>query len=89
MKCWVVSDAGDKWSVRLDVRDLGGHLDCTFRARAVTFGSRMAAAIHRVRAVAVLPLEFVGGLLVLGSSELPFVRLLCLVAFAWLILVLF
>ena len=27
MKCWSVSDTGDKWSVRLDIRDLGGHLD--------------------------------------------------------------
>ena len=27
MKGWSVSDAGDKWSVRLDFRDLGGHLD--------------------------------------------------------------
>ena len=54
MKCWVVSDAGDKWSVRLDVRDLGGHLDSTFRARAVTLGFRMTAAIPRVRAVSVL-----------------------------------
>ena len=32
MKCWAVSDTGDKWSVRLDVRDLGGHLDSTLRA---------------------------------------------------------
>ena len=29
MKNWVVSDAVDKWSVRLDIRDLGGHLDST------------------------------------------------------------
>ena len=28
MKDWLVSDAGDKWSVKLDVRDLGGHLVC-------------------------------------------------------------
>ena len=27
MKDWPVSDAGDKWSVKLDVRDLGGHLE--------------------------------------------------------------
>ena len=47
MRCWVVSDAGDKWSVRLDVRDLGSHLDSTFRARAVTLGFRMSAAVLR------------------------------------------
>ena len=71
MKCWAVSDAGDKWSVRLDVRDLGGHLDSTFRARAVTLGFRMAAAILRVRAVAVLPLDFVGRLRILRTMHLP------------------
>ena len=31
MKDWVVSD----WSVKLDVRDLGGHLDTTYRAWVV------------------------------------------------------
>ena len=71
VRCWVVSDDGDKWSVRLDVRDLGGHLDSTYRSRAVTLGFRMAAAIHRVRAVAVLPLDFVGRLRVLRTMHLP------------------
>ena len=47
MKCWAVSDAGDKWSVRLDVRDLGGHLDSTLRARAATLGYRISAAVPR------------------------------------------
>ena len=71
MKCWAVSDAGDKWSVRLDIQDLGGHLDSTFRARAVTLGFRMSAAIPRVRAVAVLPLDFVGKLRILLTMHLP------------------
>ena len=31
MKDWVLSQEGDRWSVRFDVRDLGGHLDTTFR----------------------------------------------------------
>ena len=30
MRGWVVSDEGHRWSVNLDVRDLGGHLDTTF-----------------------------------------------------------
>ena len=42
MKCWAVSDTGNKWSVRLDVRDLGGHLDSTLRARAATLGYRIS-----------------------------------------------
>ena len=31
MKDWVLSLEGNKWSVKFDVRDLGGHLDTTFR----------------------------------------------------------
>ena len=71
MKCSAVSDTGDKWSVRLDVRDLGGHLDSTLRARAATLGFRMAAAIPRVRAVAVLLLDFCGRLRILCTMHLP------------------
>ena len=29
MRNWVLSTSGDKWSVKLDVRDLGGHMDTT------------------------------------------------------------
>ena len=31
MRDWVLTDDGDRWMVKLDVRDLGGHLDTTFR----------------------------------------------------------
>ena len=31
MRGWVLSDEGQKWTVKLDVRDLGGHLDTTLR----------------------------------------------------------
>ena len=34
MKLWDISGDGGFWKVQLDVRDLGGHLDFTFRARA-------------------------------------------------------
>ena len=36
MKDWVLSLDGDKWSVKFDVRDLGGHLDTTFRRWSAT-----------------------------------------------------
>ena len=36
MRRWDVSGDGNAWKVELDVRDLGGHLDLTFRARAGT-----------------------------------------------------
>ena len=29
MKDWVLSQEGNKWSVKFDVQDLGGHLDTT------------------------------------------------------------
>ena len=35
---------GGFWKVQLDVRDLGGHLDFTFRARAGTLSSRVREA---------------------------------------------
>ena len=33
MKLWDISGEGGFWKVQLDVRDLGGHLDFTSRAR--------------------------------------------------------
>ena len=39
----VLSLEGDKWSVKYDVRDLGGHLDTTFRG----WSSTLAAGVRR------------------------------------------
>ena len=41
MREWVLSREGDKWSVKFDVRDLGGHLDTTFRGWSSTLASRV------------------------------------------------
>ena len=72
MKGWVVSDAGDRWTVTLDVCDLGGHLDSTLRAGASTHGYRIMAAEPRVPSVAVLPLDFCcGKLRILRTMHLP------------------
>ena len=57
MKCWAVSDTGDKWSVGLDVRDLGGHLDSTLRAQLL-------------RLVIAFLLLFTGSLLLLSPFRL-------------------
>ena len=35
MKEWVVFAQDERWTVKLDVRDLGGHLDTTYRAWVV------------------------------------------------------
>ena len=44
MKLWDISGDGGFWKVQLDVRDLGGHLDFTYRARAGTLSHRVGKA---------------------------------------------
>ena len=51
MKLWDVSGDGGFWKVQLDVRDLGGHLDFTYRARAGTLSHRVRKATIGVVAV--------------------------------------
>ena len=48
---WDVSGSGGYWNVQLEVRDLGGHLDFTLRARAVTLSSRVREATFGVASV--------------------------------------
>ena len=55
---WDVSGDGGFWKVQLDVWDLGGHLDFTWRARAGTLSQRVGEATVGVAAVGVLPLGF-------------------------------
>ena len=58
MKLWDISGDGGFWKVQLDVRDLGGHLDFTYRARAGTLSRRVGGATVGVAAVGALPLGF-------------------------------
>ena len=44
-----------KWKVQLDVRDFGGHLDFTWRARVRTLSNRVGEAAVGVTAVGALP----------------------------------
>ena len=48
MKDWVLSLEGDKWSVKFDVRDLGGHLDTTFRGWSSTLAARVRLVLSRL-----------------------------------------
>ena len=48
MKDWVLSQEGDKWSVKFDVRDLGGLLDTTFRGWSATLATRVRLVIARL-----------------------------------------
>ena len=57
LKHWDIPIWGRKaWKVQLDVRDLGGHLDFTMRARAGTLCYRVGDATLVVVAVGALPL---------------------------------
>ena len=62
---------GDQWSVKFDVRDLGGHLDATFRGWSSTLAARVRLVISRLVLVFVLPLDFRGRVRVVRSMYLP------------------
>ena len=58
MKLWDISGDGRYWDVQLDVRDLGGHLDFTMRARAGALAKRIREATLGVSSVGALSLVF-------------------------------
>ena len=58
MKLWDISGDGGFWKVQLDIRDLGGHLDFTYRARAGTLSRRVGKDTSGVASVGALPLGF-------------------------------
>ena len=73
MKEWVISDQGERWTVKLDVRDLGGHLDTTIRAWGRTLVARVLVArvlavLRVVWLVSALPLDYRGKLRILAAS---------------------
>ena len=71
MKDWVLSDSGDQWSVKFDVRDLGGHLDTAFRGWSSTLAARVRLVISRLVLIFILPLDFHGRVRVVRSMYLP------------------
>ena len=71
MKDWVLSQEGDKWSVEYDVRDLGGHLDTTFRGWSATLAARVRLVISRLVLIFALPLDFHGRVREVRSTYLP------------------
>ena len=71
MKLWDISGDGGFWKVQLDIRDLGGHLDFTYRARAGTLSRRVGKATVGVTAVGALPLGFLAKLGLVRGKYLP------------------
>ena len=57
MSNWIISDEGEEWSVKLDVRDLRGHLDSTQRQRASTPAAWVVIVLCGVLAFCALPLD--------------------------------
>ena len=68
MKKWSIS-AGDRTWGKLDVRDLGGHLDIANRVRAGTLARRVSQSTSQVHMVGALP---VGFLRLVGSVRAKF-----------------
>ena len=71
MKLWDILGEGGFWKVQLDVRDLGGHLDFTYRARAGSLSRRVGEATVGVAAVGALPLGFQVKLGLVRGKYLP------------------
>ena len=71
MKDWTLSCEGDRWSVKFDVRDLGGHLDTTLRGWSSTLATRVRLVIARLVLIFALPLDFYGRVRVVRSLYLP------------------
>ena len=58
MRDLLLSHEDDKWTVKLDVRDFGGHLDTTFRGLSSALAARVRLVISRLVLISVLPLDF-------------------------------
>ena len=71
MREWALTFDCDKWSVRFDVRDLGGHLDTTFRGWSSTLAAILRLVISRLVLFFALPLDFHGRVRVVRSMYLP------------------
>ena len=71
MEEWVLSQEGDKWSVKFDVLDLGGHLDTTFRGWSLTLAARVRLVLSRLVLIFALPLDSHGRIRLVRSMYLP------------------
>ena len=74
MRGWVLSDEGHRWTVKLDVRDLGGHLDTTLRGWSSTLSLSVRLVFSRLDLIFAFILTFMGVFVL-------FVLCFCLVLF--------
>ena len=66
MKDWVLSQEEDQWSVKIDIGDLGRHLDTTFRGWSATVATRVRLVTTRLVLIFAPPLDFHGRVRVSG-----------------------
>ena len=71
MKKWSISAVGKSWGSKLDVRDLGGPLDITNRARAGTLARRIVQSTSQVHMDGALPFGFLRPVGVVRGKFLP------------------
>ena len=71
MKDWWVFAQDERWTVKLDVRDLGGHLDTTNTAWGCTLAARVLAVLRVVWLVSALLLGYRGKLRILRTMYVP------------------
>ena len=71
MKKWDISGPGDCCRFVFDVRDLGGHLDCTYRGRTGTLAVRIPPVKAACTAAGALPLGFWVTMGLLRSKCIP------------------
>ena len=71
MRDWFISGDDHRWTIKLDVRDLGGHLDATNGARNAALARRAVGLLDKVPAVGALPLGFGGKLRILRAMHTP------------------
>ena len=62
MRDCTLTDKRDRWTVKLDVRGLGGHLNTTFRGWSATLASRVQLVISRLVLFLFFRWMFIGGL---------------------------
>ena len=67
----MLSQEWDRWSVKFDVWDLGGHSDATFRGWSATLVARVRLVIARLVLIFALPLDFHRWIGVVKSTCLP------------------
>ena len=75
LKEWVLSQEGDRWSVKFDVRDLvrgeGGIWTLLFVVGSSTLAARVRLVLSRLILFFALPLDFHGRVRVVRSTYVP------------------